>query len=75
MKRYLCVWLNLNTNNLYYKFIRNFNNDYYIGFVNQYNHKLMIYEEIPFYIEKVSLFNGKLKKQTIKKLISFLEKI
>lgn len=74
MHKWLCVWLNLNTNEFYYRFIRNYNDDYKVGFINQYNHKLVIYNEVPFYIEKVSL-RGKLKKRTIKKLISFLEKI
>lgn len=74
MYKYLCVWLNLNTNEIYYRFIRNYNEDYYIGYVNGYNHKLVIYKEIPFYIEKVSLFGG-IKKRTLRKLINFLEKI
>lgn len=74
MYKWLCVWNNLNTNEFYYRFIRNYNEDYHVGFINQYNHKLVIYKEIPFYIEKVSL-GGKLKRHTIRKLISFLEKI
>lgn len=74
MLKWLCVWLNLNTNEFYYRFIRNYNDDYKVGFINQYNHKLVIYNEVPFYIEKVSL-RSKLKKRTIKRLISFLEKI
>lgn len=75
MSKWLCVWYNLNNNSYYYRFIRNYNEMYYIGYINNYNHKLVIYSEIPFYIEKVSLFNGKLKRQTIKRLIAFLEKI
>ena len=75
MYKWLCVWLNLNTNEYYFRFIRNYNDEYYVNYINQFNHKLVIYNEIPFYIEKVSFFNGRLKKRTIRKLISFLEKI
>lgn len=74
MYKWLCVWQNLNTNEIYYRFIRNYNENYHVGYINSYNHKLVIFKEIPFYIEKVSLFGG-IKKRTIRKLIHFLEKI
>lgn len=66
---YIVIWLNLNTNEYYHKFYKSFfSHD--IGFVNQYNHKVIdviTYQEI--------LVRHKLLKRLIRKLISFLENI
>lgn len=72
MLKWLCVWYNMNNNTFYYKFIW-YNDDYYVGYVNQYNHKLIIYDEVSFYVEKVSL--SYYTRKEIKKLVSLLEKI
>lgn len=72
MYKYLCVWYNMNNNTFYYKFIRYHNEDYYVGFVNQYNHQLIIYDRVSFYVERVSL--SYYTRKELRRLISLLEK-
>lgn len=63
----IVIWLNLNTNEYYHKIYKcYFSHD--IGYVNQYNHKvvyIVTYKEI--------LERHKSIKRLIRKLISFLE--
>lgn len=65
------VWHNLNKDTYYHKIIKGLYKNYYIGYINQYNHKII--DIIP----NVYLKNHKvsLRKKVLKKLISFLQKI
>ena len=68
----IIVWKNLNADNYYYKKIKGFYNEYYIGFKNVYNHEvIMIIDLLDFYEEGRTSF----KKRFIDKIISCLSKI
>ena len=65
------VWHNLNKDTYYHKIIKGLYKNYYIGYINQYNHKII--DIIPnVYLKKNKV---PLKKKVLKKLISFLQKI
>ena len=64
---YIVIWLNLNTNEYSHKIYKSYFS-HEIGFINQYNHKIVdivTYQEI--------LERHKSIKRLIRKLISFLE--
>lgn len=70
MKRLLVIWFNKNKNSYYYKFVSGFYCKYEVGYVNQYDHEvIMIIDVYNDLLKKVSL-----KKRVITKLISFLQK-
>lgn len=65
------VWHNLNKNTYYYKIIRGTYNEYRVGYINHYNHKIIvIVEDIYLHEYKVPL-----RKRVISRLISFLQRI
>lgn len=67
----LIVYHNKNKNVYYHKIIYDFIDKYYIGYINQYNHEIvLIIDNVNFYIRK-----DKLKKRIVKKVIRYLEKI
>lgn len=73
MYRYLYVWLNLNNDTYYYRLLKSSNSSYYIGYINQYNHKLVLFDKIV--IEKHSYYNlHYVKQHAMRNLISFLER-
>lgn len=74
MYRYLVVWYIPKQRKYYYKILKYDNNNYSVGYVNEYNHVIVIYENISdyLYITK-NYFN--LKRKIIRLLISFLEKV
>lgn len=74
MYKYLYVWCNMNNGTYYYKLLNHCNSDYYIGYINQYNHKLVIIDKIVIEKNNFSNFNY-LKQRTKRNIISFLEKI
>ena len=67
----IVVWHNLSKDTYYHKIIKGFYKNYYIGYINQYNHEII--DIIP----NVYLKNYKvpLRKKVLKKLISFLQKL
>lgn len=74
MYKYLYVWCNLNNNTYYYKLLNHLNTDYYIGYINQYNHKLVLFDKI--IIEKNKYYSlNYLKNKAKRNVITFLEKI
>lgn len=74
MYKYLYVWCNMNNGTYYYKLLNHFNDNYFIGYVNQYNHKLLLIDKIVIEKNKFYSFNY-LKRRAIRNVISFLEKI
>jgi len=70
MRLYIIViWLNLNTNEYYHKIYKSYFS-HNLGYINQYNHKvihIVTYEEI--------LRKHKFLKRLLRNYISFLEKI
>ena len=74
MNKYLIVWKNLNKNSYYFKILKHNYNNYYVGYINEYNHVCIIFDDISNYlIITKQYFN--LKRKIIRCLISFLEKI
>lgn len=68
--RKLVVWHNLNKDTYYYKIVSGFYNTYYPGYVNGYNHKIiLVVENLSF----TSIKKEPLKKRLIRRLIRFLE--
>lgn len=65
----IVVWHNQKNDSYYYKIVRGIIQRYYVGFKNQYGHKIVLIIECDFMIKK-----EKLKKKLIKRIISFLEK-
>lgn len=67
----IVVWKNLNNGTYYYKKVKGTYRKYYEGYINHYNHRIiLIIKDIDFYIPKVPK-----KKMVLKKLISFLQKL
>ena len=67
----LIVYHNKNKNVYYHKIIYDFIDKYYVGYINQYNHEIvLIIDNVNFYITK-----DKLKKRIVKKAIRYLENI
>jgi len=72
-RRYLVVWFNPNKNVYYYKLLKFNSNEYYVGFVNQYNHIVVLIDKIQFeYSKRLSI---PVKTRIKKSMISFIEKI
>ena len=73
MYKYLYVWYNPNKDIYYYKLLNHLHPDYYIGYINQYNHRLVLQDKIV--IEKSNYFSiYNLKKRDMRNIIRFLEK-
>ncbi|MDD6224162.1 MAG: hypothetical protein PUB18_04085 [bacterium] len=65
------VWKNLNKNTYYYKIVKGTYKNYFIGYVNQYNHEVIII------IDNIYLSSYKvpIKKKVLTRAISFLQKL
>ena len=74
MYRYLVVWLNMNNDSYYFKILKHNYNNYYVGYVNQYNHKCIVMDDITSYISVYKYYPHSIKRIVCKKLISYLEK-
>lgn len=74
MYKYLFVWLNLNNGTYYYKLLNHGHSEYYIGYVNQYNHRLCLMDKIV--IDKTSSYYSlkNIKKRAMRNVINYLEK-
>lgn len=71
--RLLVVWHNLNYDTYYYKTIKSYAQYYYIGYINQYNHQLILIIPISTIIPK-SLHVSPVRV-VLRKFISFLQKL
>lgn len=72
--RYLVVWLNTNNNSYYIKILKHNYNNYYAGYINQYNHKIVVFQDISSYLTIFKSYRPHFKSIICKKLISILEK-
>lgn len=70
--RLIIVWHNLNYDTYYYKIVKGFYSSYNIGYVNKYNHKIILVIPISNLIYKYKV--SPLRK-VLRKFISFLQKI
>ena len=74
MYRYLVVWYIPNKKRYYYKILKHNYNNYYLGYVNDYGHILICYDDISNYLFVTkNYFN--FKRKIIRMLISFLNKL
>lgn len=71
--RYLVVWFNPHKQEYYYRLIKWNYNDYKVGFVNQYDHVIVLFDELKVYTSKK--LNVPVKKRIKRGMINFLEKI
>lgn len=71
--RFLVVWFNPHNSSYYYRLLKHNYNDYHVGFVNQYDHIIVLFDEIKFYYSKK--LNVPVKTRIKKSMISFIEKI
>ena len=70
MERKLVVWYNPNRKEYYYKIVQNWFNKYQVGYVNGYDHIVVLVIDVCFKLPKKTL-----KSRVITRLISFLQKI
>lgn len=69
--KFIVVWYNPKKNNYYYKVVNNFFDKYYIGYSNQYGHKIVLIIDI----YKQIIYKQPLLKKVLRRVISFLHKI
>lgn len=65
----LIIWFNPNKNIYYYKFVKGFYQDYYVGKTNNYGHIVCLVIPVTFKLKRDNL-----RQRLIKRVISFLEK-
>lgn len=73
----IVVFHNLTKDTYYYKKLKGFYSDYYVGYINQFNHEVILIIDIFEILEKNKKLGRKpsLKTRFIDRLQSFLEKI
>ena len=69
----IIVWHNLNNDTYYYKVVKCFYRDYEVGYINQYNHKIIIIIPLSNFLTHYRKIT--IPHKVIKRLISFLQKI
>ena len=72
MNKYLVLWLNHNNNKYYYRILKHNFNSYCVGYVNEYNHEVILIDDISKYLIVTKHYS--FKKRFIRTLISFLQK-
>ena len=73
MYRYLVVW-KTPKDTFYFKILKHNYNNYYVGYINEYKHTCLIFQDISNYLFVTkNYFN--IKRKIIRCLISFLQKI
>lgn len=70
MKR-LIVWFNPNNKTYYYKIVKTYYVDYFVGYKNSYNHEVVLVIDNLYFEQKRT---NSLKKRLIKKIIRFLNR-
>lgn len=67
----IVIWHNLNNDSYYHKLVKGTYIDYEIGYINQYNHKvILVINQVFEYSQKTSF-----RKKVLTKTISFLQKL
>lgn len=74
MYRYLVVWYNPKNHTYYHKILKHNYNSYYVGYINEYNHTLILFEDISNYLYVTKNYFS-FKRKLIRFLISFLNKL
>lgn len=69
----IIIWHNLNKDTYYYRIVKGFYRNYEVGFINQYNHQIILIIDI--YKEFTQFYKMPWKKRVIKKAISFLHRL
>lgn len=70
--RYIVIWLNKNKNEYYYKKVKGTYAKYEKGFINQYNHEVILVIDI---IELCIKRRKKVKTEVINRIIGLLNKL
>lgn len=68
----IIVYHNLNDNTYYYKLVKHRNPNFYVGFINSYNHKIILI--IDNILPNFYLYREPFKKRFIKRIITWLQK-
>lgn len=71
MRNYICIWYNPNKDNYYHKVYQGFN-DYKVGRINQYNHKLVYKIDLDYFMKKRKI---SYTKMLINDINRFLDKL
>lgn len=74
MYRYLVVWYKPNNKSYYYKILKHNYNNYYVGYINEYNHVVIVCEDISKFLFVTKNYYS-IKRRIVKKLVNFLNKI
>ena len=67
----IVIWYNPNKDTYYWKLVYNLFDKYYVGYTNQYNHKVIIVIDL----FKDVIKRVPLRKKVLRKLIFFLHRI
>lgn len=67
----LVIWKRRQDNSYYWKAVKGFYSSYYIGYINQYNHEIVL----TINLEKEILHKPTIQKRVITKTISLLHKL
>lgn len=67
----LVIWKRRQDNSYYWKLVRGFYSSYYIGYINQYNHEIVLTIDL----NKEILHRPTIQKRVVSKLISLLHKL
>lgn len=65
------IWYNVNKGIYYYRYINDFFNRYYVGYINQYNHVVIMTIDV----YKELIYKPKLKNKVLSRLIRFLQRL
>lgn len=69
----IIVFKNLNKNTYYYKFLKGYYTHYHVGYINQYNHEVILI--IDYSCNAYDLEHAPLKLKIIEKIMYKLEKL
>ncbi len=67
----LVIWYNPNKRMYYYRYVNDIFNKYYVGYINQYNHVVILIIDV--YIELIR--KVPYRNKVIKRFISFLHRL
>lgn len=67
----IVVWYNPHKDIYYWKYVYNLFDKYYVGYTNQYDHKVIVVIDL----FRDIIYKVPLRKKVLRKIISFLHKI
>ena len=70
--KYIVVWLNKNKNNYYFKKVKGTYMTYEVGYINQYNHEVILVIDV---YDLVFKKRTSIKERLINRLIDLLNKL